>query len=487
MAVYPNIKFYRRAEAPSNPQEGYIWFDVTNKRLKIYKSNDWEDYSGKLVDASFASNTLTITKQDGTTVSVDLSGLTTVDSRISTAINGLDATVGSTSFSQNTNSAVTTAHVAVQVVEANGKLTKVTVAEKDIASASALSTLDGKVTTLIGSDSSKSVRKIANEELAKVLLADGDDKYGAEKNFATLQELAAWIEQHPEDAAAMNETINSIKNSYVSSLTDSATYIELNNTKGSITLTDTALQTKIAGLEQAINNAAAAGVTSFGTKTGAITIRGGQNANGSVNLTMSNNQLQASIVGLGSAAYTASTAYATAAQGALASSALQKNDIISGTNNGTISVKGTNIAVKGLGSAAYTASTAYATAAQGGKADTALQAENIASGSANGTISVKGTDVSVTGLGSAAYTASTAYATAAQGTLATNALQKISTSSAYLTIGNKSKDANDGNKYHQSINPVMGVFGGANGLATTSNTAAYVNTYVDAVFSWAEY
>lgn len=487
MAVYPNIKFYRRAEAPSNPQEGYIWFDVTEKRLKIYKSSDWEDYSGKLVDASFANNILTITKQDESTVSVDLSGLTTVDSRISAAINNLDATVGSTSFSQNTSSAVTTAHVAVQVTEANGKLTKVTVAENDIASASALSTLDGKVTTLIGNDANTSVRAIANNELAKVLLADGDDPHGAVKNFATLQELAAWLEQHPEDAAAMNKDIKAIKDSYVSSLTDNATYIELNNTKGSITLTDTALQTKINGLEQAISNAAAAGVTSFGGKTGAITVRGSQTANGSVNLAMSNNQLQASIVGLGSAAYTDSTAYATAAQGALAATALQKADIATGTANGTISVKGTNVAVKGLGTAAYTASTAYATAAQGGKADTALQAENIVSGSANGTISVKGTNVAVKGLGSAAYTASTAYATAAQGTLATNALQKISTSSNYLTIGTKSKDTNDGNKYYQSIDPVMGTFGGANGLATTSNTAAYVSTYVDTVFSWAEY
>ena len=51
-------------------------------------------------------------------------------------------------------------------------------------------------------------------------------------------------------------------------------------------------------------------VSTFGSKTGAITVRGGQTGNGSVNLAMSNNELQASIVGLGSAAYTASTAYA---------------------------------------------------------------------------------------------------------------------------------------------------------------------------------
>lgn len=67
--------------------------------------------------------------------------------------------------------------------------------------------------------------------------------------------------------------------------------------------------------------------------------------------------------------------------------------------------------VNGLKSAAYTESSAYATAAQGAKADTALQKSSITSGSANGTIAVGGSDVAVKGLGSAAYTDSTAYDT----------------------------------------------------------------------------
>lgn len=67
--------------------------------------------------------------------------------------------------------------------------------------------------------------------------------------------------------------------------------------------------------------------------------------------------------------------------------------------------------VNGLKSAAYTDSSAYATAAQGTKADTALQKASITSGSANGTIAVGGSDVAVKGLGSAAYTDSTAYDT----------------------------------------------------------------------------
>ncbi len=52
--------------------------------------------------------------------------------------------------------------------------------------------------------------------------------------------------------------------------------------------------------------APATGVTSFGEQAGAIIVRGGQTANGSVNLAMSGTQLQASIVGLGSLAYKSS-------------------------------------------------------------------------------------------------------------------------------------------------------------------------------------
>lgn len=129
------------------------------------------------------------------------------------------------------------------------------------------------------------------------------------------------------------------------------------------------LQAAIEAMDSRITSAAAAGVQSFGGKTGAITLKATASANGSVNLTMSNNELQAAIVGLGSAAYTASTAYATAAQGAKADSALQKANIVSGSANGTISVSGTDVAVKGLGSAAYVATSAFDAA---GSANSAL-------------------------------------------------------------------------------------------------------------------
>jgi hypothetical protein len=59
-----------------------------------------------------------------------------------------------------------------------------------------------KIITLIGTDAGKSVRTIANEEIAAQLIAPG-----ADASMDTLQEIATWISGHPDDAAAMNNQI----------------------------------------------------------------------------------------------------------------------------------------------------------------------------------------------------------------------------------------------------------------------------------------
>ena len=56
--------------------------------------------------------------------------------------------------------------------------------------------------TLIGTDTGKSVRTIANEELAAQLIPEG-----AQESLDTLTEIAQWIQDHPDDAAAMNTAI----------------------------------------------------------------------------------------------------------------------------------------------------------------------------------------------------------------------------------------------------------------------------------------
>lgn len=70
-----------------------------------------------------------------------------------------------------------------------------------------IGTVNGKVTTLIGSDTAKSVRTIANEELAAQLIPST-----AKEALDTLQEIANWIQSHPDDASAMNTAITNLQN-----------------------------------------------------------------------------------------------------------------------------------------------------------------------------------------------------------------------------------------------------------------------------------
>ena len=60
--------------------------------------------------------------------------------------------------------------------------------------------------TLVGSDTGKSARTIANEELAKQLIPEG-----AQESLDTLTEIAQWIQDHPDDAAAMNTGLGKLQ------------------------------------------------------------------------------------------------------------------------------------------------------------------------------------------------------------------------------------------------------------------------------------
>ena len=72
--------------------------------------------------------------------------------------------------------------------------------------ADAIEGVDAKVDTLVGSDTGKSVRTIANEELAAQLIPAN-----AAEALNTLQEIAAWIQEHPGDAATMNAAIEALQ------------------------------------------------------------------------------------------------------------------------------------------------------------------------------------------------------------------------------------------------------------------------------------
>lgn len=65
---------------------------------------------------------------------------------------------------------------------------------------------EAKVDTLIGEDEGKSAREIAAAVIAKALIPEN-----AQESLDTLEEIAAWIQAHPEDAAAMNKAIEDLQ------------------------------------------------------------------------------------------------------------------------------------------------------------------------------------------------------------------------------------------------------------------------------------
>ena len=90
---------------------------------------------------------------------------------------------------------------------AEGKTVVQMIADAQTAATYDDTALAGRVSTLEGDDAGKSVRTIANEELAKQLSVED-----AKESLDTLAEIAAWIQSHPDDASAMNEAIVALQN-----------------------------------------------------------------------------------------------------------------------------------------------------------------------------------------------------------------------------------------------------------------------------------
>lgn len=129
------------------------------------------------------------------------------------------------------------------------------------------------VDTLIGSDTGKSARTIAAEELAAQLIPAN-----AQEALNTLSEIAAWIQDHPEDAAAINDAITALQNKVDTTGTVSAAISAAINALGISAYAKTAdlgaLAAKDAVAESDLStalkekvNAAAEGNHSHGNKT----------------------------------------------------------------------------------------------------------------------------------------------------------------------------------------------------------------------------
>ena len=210
----------------------------------------------------------------------------------------------------------------------------------------------GKVATLVGEDTGKSARTIANEELAKQLIAEG-----AKESLDTLAEIAAWIQSHPDDASAMNKAIEDLE-ALIGVLPEGVTATTVIGYVQEVVATETsAREEAISELDerlQAVEN-------KFGEGEGNVEAQIAAAKQEAIDTAAGDATTKANQALTDAKAYTDSLAgnYATAEQGTLADSALQKEDITTGSANGTIAVDGTDVEVKGLGSAAYADTTAF--------------------------------------------------------------------------------------------------------------------------------
>lgn len=187
-------------------------------------------------------------------------------------------------------------------------------------------TLDGKVTTLIGSDANKSVRAIANEELAAQLIAAN-----ADASLDTLEEIAAWIQEHPDDASAMNSAISALEDKLELGLDANDT--EYTTVKAYV---EGYVGAAVAAVHSHDNKAVIDGITStLVSNWNSAYTQAHTHTNSSVLNGITAEKVAAWDAAEQNAkdyAYGLAGNYATAAQGALADTALQATDVIALTS-----------------------------------------------------------------------------------------------------------------------------------------------------------
>ena len=182
----------------------YIQINLDTGATSIEVTGDGNAVTVAAYDAS--SRKITLTKGATYVTSAEVS------SAIATAIGDLgnkEDDVPYTTVKEYVDDKV--ADVVAGSIEGLGALAaKDQVAEADLESALAAK-INGKadqaaVDALVGADTGKGVRTIANEELAAQLIPEG-----AQESLNTLQEIAQWIQDHPDDAAAMNTAIEALE------------------------------------------------------------------------------------------------------------------------------------------------------------------------------------------------------------------------------------------------------------------------------------
>ena len=151
----------------------------------------------KLADGTVKTNTDAIDKLNG-----DASTEGSVAKAVKDASDAINATIGDVTEGKTVVEMIADTKTAATYDDTE---VRELIADNAEAIEAHKTAVDGTVTTLVGNDTGKSVREIANEELAAQLIGEN-----AKESLDTLEEIAAWIQSHPDDASAMNKAIEDL-------------------------------------------------------------------------------------------------------------------------------------------------------------------------------------------------------------------------------------------------------------------------------------
>ena len=165
------LKFYKKASAPTGVAQGSIWFNTSDRTINVYTGTTWEKYAG-LVDASLSSDNrvLTIIGAAGNEIKLDVSDLASASS-VNTAITRLEGliTANTTEIGKNK----TAAENAQKAADAADAAVKQEVSDRQ-----------GEITRVEGLISAEASRADAAEKLNAAAAKAADDKAVAAQTYA---------------------------------------------------------------------------------------------------------------------------------------------------------------------------------------------------------------------------------------------------------------------------------------------------------------
>lgn len=525
------LKFYRKSTAPTSPVTGAIWFNTSDKTIQIYTGTAWEKYAGNLNNATWANNTLTITKHDGSSIALDFSDMASaaVMGKMLTAVGlNTDGTFkkNATNYGGSANSIggeiaaidtklksvsdlVGTDSVSKQVGDAKteliGQTTDTAVAntikgakayasqEAGVAAATAKKYTDDELEALTGTVSSTADEKVVvsvKQTNGKVeTVAVTLDDIASAKELAEVKTTAEAAQTAGEVSAAISTEINKLDADESGESTDKHVKVQVVEDAGKITsvavttndIASAATLKTVKDQVDAFFAGADISETANQYKDTLLELQTYITADAAAATTMTKN-IAANKADVRTLATSTVNGHAIGtvvddkivAQTIILNGAEIKLDGYAKNSSAEVSIAATDTINAALGKLEAKADQALTDASNAAAAGvTSLNgktgAVTLVSGTVNGTIAVGDKNIAVKGLGSAAYTGSDAYATAAQGAKADSAYQKPGTGIPATDLAPR---------VQTSLNKAD---------AAAPQATTYTKDEVDAMFTWAEF